>query len=77
MLRVYRAPKTEPGRTTLQTDAATWNEVIAAVRAQRDQASIDLAQRVTRAVALARGGQVLRVTLPTADAQVVLSVAAR
>jgi len=77
MLRVYRAPDRVPGQVTLLADAGTWAAVIAALRAQRDQASIERATRLSGAVARAGKNPVLRVALPAADAMAVLALAGR
>ena len=89
MLRIYRAPKTTPGQTTLQADEGTWAVVIDRIKRGQNSQAVHPLLEVLRGMGehdLARGaspprhepgsGPVLRVSVPDALARTILEVAA-
>ena len=90
MLRIYRAPKTTPGQTTLQADEGTWAVVIDRIKRGSNSQAVHPLLEVLRgmgALDLARGvspyqhepgsGPVLRVSVPDALALTIMETAQR
>ena len=90
MLRIYRAPSTDPGQTTLQADEGTWSAVIerlkgggtnpalqAVLAELRRLGADDLVRAPSPPVHQPGTGPVWRVSVPDTLAQTILSAAQR
>ena len=90
MLRIYRAPSTDPGRTTLQADEGTWAAVIdrlkrggtnqelqAVLAGLRDVGADEVAKAASPPAHQPGNGPVRRVTVSDVQAAAILTAAQR